>query len=424
MAKLEYIDLEQTVLGLLIRNGSLINSVKLQTDDFSQQSHQIIFDAINQVSSKGLAVDIITVGESIEKEFRTVDMEYITNLATKSGGSQANLQHYASNIKRAARLRKARDIAHGIKVQIEEDQNCETLIERSIQQLMAIDADLKNYEHTLTEAIGAAAEIIDTASQNDGLIGITTGLSELDESIGGFHNSDLFVVGARPAMGKTALLFNFAHAANVPCGIISAEQNHAQAGLRFIAMEGEINSQRMRSAKLQQHEWAKLATTMNALKGKPVFINDEPGIDILSLTRQARVWKQNNGIKMLCVDYIQKIKGSSNRQSAMERVTEVTGTLKDLARELEIPVIALSQVNRAADQLDYPPGPSHLSDASAVEKEADTIITMFSNDELKSHSQILLHICKNRHGPTGDVTVNYLGPFFKFQDAGPREAAA
>lgn len=423
MAKLSYIQIEQAVLSVLMYDDTALSQCKLVASDFSQQSHQVIFSAINEVASKGLVIDLISVADCIERKYRTVDMEYLGDLLTKAFGSVRNMGMYCKHIRTAARLRAARDIAMNMQHQIELSDDCEGVVEQAIQQLMAIDSEVKNYEHTIGQSAQAALDMVDLASKKNGLIGITTGLTELDESLGGFHDSDLIVIGARPAKGKTALMLNCAHSANVPVGIISAEQNHEQAGLRIISMAGEIDSKNLRTARLSRNEWDRLSGTVSGLHDREIYINDEPGIDIITLSRQARMWKLNHGIRVLFVDYIQKIRGSSSKQLAVERVTEVVTTLKDLARELNIPVVALSQVNREADKIDAPPGPSHLSDASAVEKEADTIITMFQNKALLDASQMLLHICKNRHGPTGDVTVNYLGKFFKFTDQGPRYAA-
>lgn len=416
MAKLEFINVEQTILGLLLDDGSLISQCSLSIDDFSQQSHRVIFDSINHISAKGHAVDIVSVGEHIESKYQKVDMNYLAELVSKCFGNGENMGKFCDMVKNASRMRKAKEIAISIQKTIELDGDCDNVVERAIQSLMLIDKDIKKYEHTMSECVDSALEFYDKASERGGLIGITSGLVELDEALGGFHESDLLVIGARPAMGKTALLFNFANACKVPCGIISAEQGHTQAGLRFLSIAGDINSQNIRRARMTEIEFSRLPGTVTKLKEMPIFVNDEPGINITTLMRQARAWKQNNGIQILFVDYIQKIKGSVQRQTTIDRVSEVVGSLKDLARELEIPVVALSQVNRAAEQLDHPPGPSHLSDASAVEKEADSIITMFKNVDMTAKGQILLNICKNRHGPCGDVTVNYHGPFFKFTD--------
>jgi len=179
-------------------------------------------------------------------------------------------------------------------------------------------------------------------------------------------------------------------------------------------MEGLINSKNFRSANMTDLEYGRMPRTVANLKDRQIFFNDETGIDINSLVSQARRWKQERDIGMIIVDYIQKIKGSSKGQSSLDRVTEVVTTLKDLAKELQVPVIALSQVNRAADSHEGPPKPSHLSDASACEKEADTIITMYRNDDMVSRGKTMLSICKNRHGPIGDVMVDYQGAYFKF----------
>lgn len=422
MAKLEHIQIEQDLLGLLISDPSLITRVNLTDSDFSQQTHQIIYSAIQEVQNKGHAIDILTVAQVIEDRYRTVDLEYLTNISVNKLAVASNIEHFCTMLKESSRLRQARSVALNIQYQIEQDDG-HGVVERAIQDLMAIDAEIKKYDHTIAEAVDSALDMYNKAAEKGGLIGIPTGLTELDETLGGFHDEDLIVIAARPSVGKTAMLLNCSNACKLPHGIASAEQNKEQDALRLISMNGEINSQHLRHAKLTESEFSRLASAVSDLRRRKIYINDEPGINITSLMRQARVWKQNFDIKILFVDYIQKIKGSSQRQSKIESVTEVVCSLKDLARELKIPVVALSQVNREADKHNGPPEPYHLSNAGAVEQEADSIVTMYVNEELKQSSQILLHICKNRHGPCGDITVNYFGKFFKFTDKGPRQAS-
>lgn len=410
------ISIEQNVLGLLLDDGSRITQCDLEKEDFSVKSHQVIYESILQVLSNDNIVDVVSVGSIIEREYNNnVDMPYMIELITKCAASPDNLKHFCEITKKASELRQAKTILSRSLFELDGNDN-KNVVSETIKQLMDLDRASKKYEHTMKDAVIAAMEIYEEASKRGGLIGITSGLSELDDALGGFHPSDLIIVGARPAVGKTALAFNFALTSTSPVGVISAEQDHSQAGLRFIAMEGLINSKNFRSANMTELEYGRMPRTVQNLKDRQIFFNDETGIDINSLQRQARRWKHERNIGMLVVDYIQKIKGSVKGQGSTDRVTDVVTTLKDLAKELQIPVIALSQVNRAADQIDGPPGPGHLSDASACEKEADTIITMYRNDDMQARGKTLLHICKNRHGPTGDVLVDYQGPYFKFTD--------
>lgn len=421
MSSKQNIMFEQDILGLLLYDGSSISKCNLSHSDFSQRSHQIIFSAIQQVISKGQIVDVVSVSELIEKEYGvdSLDMEYMANLILNRHLSEENIEHFCLVIKKNADYRQAKIIFESAIFELDKETPSDGIVSQAIKSLMELDRVTQKYDHTMKDSIISALESYETASEMKGLIGITTGIQGLDDALGGFHDSDLVIVGARPAVGKTAIAFNFAHSSTKPVGIISAEQDHAQAGARFISMEGRINSKNFRSARLTELEYGRLGNTVKTLEEKPIFINDEPGIDINAIQRQARRWKQERDIGILFVDYIQKIKGSDKRASTLDRVTEVVNSLKDLARELRIPVIALAQVNRAADNLDGPPGLSHLSDASACEKEADSIITMYRDDDMREKGKTLLHICKNRHGPTGDVLVNYEGMYFKFTDSLP-----
>lgn len=418
MQKSTYLQLEQEILALIISNRCPAAECTLDASDFSQRSNAVIYQAIQNVITAGHAIDIISIAEDIETTYggEFVATEYMAKLIESSTASARNMMTFCEKVKGASELRQARHILGNALTRIENNQ-ANGVVEDTIKELMQIDHGKQKHEHTIKEAVAAAIEVYQEASEKKGMIGVPTGLDGLDDALGGFHDSDLVIVGARPATGKTALAFNFANHANKPAGIISAEQDYSQAGLRFISMEGLINSKNLRSANMTEKEYGRMPRTVDNLKNKPIFFNDEPGISITSLVRQARRWKQDRNIGIMFVDYIQKIKGTDKRQSTVERVTEVVNTLKDLARELNIPVVALSQVNREADKLNEPPGPAHLSDASACEKEADAIITMYRNNDLRERNLTLLHICKNRHGPTGDIVVNYDGRFFRFTDA-------
>jgi len=416
---MENIAIEQNILGLLLDDGTRFTQCNIQSTDFSLRSHQVLFESIQQVISDKHAVDVVSVGEVIERTYGSqfVNMPFMVELVTKCAASPDNIGHFSEIVKNASELTKAKNIVSQALFDLESEKNNKTVVSDTIKSLMELDRVTKKYEHSMKDAVISAIETYEEASQRGGLIGVTSGLSELDDALGGFHKSDLIIVGARPAVGKTALAFNFAAHSTVPVGIISAEQDYSQAGLRFIAMEGLINSKNFRSAKMTEFEYNRLPRTVENLKDRQIYFNDEPGIDINTIERQARRWKQERNMGMLVVDYIQKIKGTVKGQGSTDRVTDVVTTLKDLGKELQIPIIALSQCNRASDQIEGPPGTGNLSDASACEKEADVIITMYRNDDMLERGKTLLHICKNRHGPTGDVLVDYQGPYFKFTDS-------
>ena len=413
------ITIEQNILGLLLDDGSRIAQCNLALEDFTVRTHQIIFESIQQVIAKNVAVDIVTVGEHIEKSFGAgfVDMTFLLELVTKCAALPENMEHFSSTIKKVSTHNKARQIMSTALMGLDSGIESSEVVAQAIKTLMGLENAKKKYEHTLKDAVIASMEAYQEASNHGGMIGVASGLTELDDSLGGFHRSDLIIIGARPAVGKTALAINFANNADCPVGFVSAEQSFEQIGSRLICIDGMIDSKNYRAASMTEFEYNRMVPTVNNLKNKPIYINDEPGISISTVQAQARRWKQERNIGILFVDYVQKLKGTSKSASNIDRVTEIVITLKELAKELDIPIVGISKVTRAADNLDGPPEMGHLSDASICEYESDEVITMYSNDDLKSRGKILLHICKNRHGPIGDILVDYQGKYFKFTDS-------
>lgn len=414
------ISVEQQLLYVLFTNGHLLSKCSLTSADFSQQTDQIIYQSMVEVAADNKPIDMVSIAEHIETKFRTVDMKYLGSILEKGIGVPGSLDNYVNIIRDGARKRKAKQIAWNLQNHIDSNLEIDP-VQLAIKELMEIDRNQQSFDRTINECLQAGLEQVQSAFNSEGLVGITTGLSDLDEAIGGYHKTDLYVIGARPAMGKTAFLFSSALASDACVGVISAEQGHAQAGLRCISIAGCVNSQNLRSAKLSEAEWSKIsAGTINAQK-KNMFVNDEPGINITNLVRQARIWKFNNKLEILFVDYIQKIKGSNPRATKTEQVTEVTQALKQLARELEIPVVALAQVKRDVESRpNRRPGAGDMADASEIEKEADAIFTLYRDEVYDPDTQFIgiaeIDICKNRHGPIGVVSCRYIGKYFQFKD--------
>lgn len=411
---------EQQILYVLIKNPSLLSQCDLLPEDFSTQTDGMIFGSMLEVAANNLPVDIITIAEHLENKYRALELKYLGELVENGFGLEASIKTYCDMVKKASRKRQGSEIARHLQQQLLENYGGDPIGE-AITKLMAIDKSSSNYSHTLKEALKLSVEAMQEAFEADGVVGIKTGLTELDEITGGFNNTDLIVVGARPAMGKTALLLGMCLASEKIGGIISAEQGAQQAASRFISMKGSLNSQKLRTADLNEAEWSLLSGTVVALQKLPIYINDQPGIDIGSLVRQAREWKFNEGLEILYVDYIQKIKGSNPKDPKWMQVTEVTGTLKNLARELKIPIVALAQVKREVDsRTDARPKIGDMSDASEIEKEADVIMTLYRDEAYKIDSEYKgiaeIGIEKNRHGPTGDIRAKFIGQYFQFKD--------
>lgn len=414
-------NIEQQLLYVLFTNGYLITKCPLNPDDFGNETNRIIYQSMIEVDQQNKPIDIISIAEHIENRYRSVDMEYLGNLFEKGVGVSGSFDNYVNMIRETSRTNKAKQIAFNLQSQLEENFNDYDPIQSAIKALMEVDSNKQSFDKTIKECLEAGLKLVQEAHEQGGLVGITTGLKDLDETIGGYHKSDLYVFGARPAMGKTAFLFCSALANDQVTGIISAEQGHAQAGLRFISISGSVHSQNMRSANLNESEWSRITAGTVKAQSKKIFLNDEPGITITNLIKQARLWKFNNNLEILFVDYIQKIKGTNPNAKKYEQVTEVVGALKQLARELNIPVVALAQVKRDVDtRSDKRPKLGDMSDASEIEKEADCIFTLYRDEVYDEHSNYKgvaeIDAVKNRHGPTGVIRCLFEGKYFQFKD--------
>jgi replicative DNA helicase len=247
---------------------------------------------------------------------------------------------------------------------------------------------------------------------------LSTGLKALDKMLGGFHDSDLIIVAGRPAMGKTAIMLNMALKCGGVVGVMSGEQPAEQMAMRMVAMRGRVDLEKMRSVgRMQGDDWKRVTSGFKMLlDDSTVLINDKPMPTMADIQRQARKWKHQNGIKALFIDYIQRIGGGDKRTPKHEQIGEIAKGLKTLARELNIPVIALAQVSRDVEKRAVKvPGMADISDSSEIEKEADQVITLYRdevynmNTDEKGIMQVV--VCKNRHGQVGTVKVAWLAQY-------------
>ncbi|MCZ4284575.1 hypothetical protein O4H29_06970 [Marinobacter salarius] len=415
---------EQGIICMAIRNNSRMQNCDLEAYEFESWQNQEIYRVVQSLVNAGKVADLITVCEELEQSCPGQEfLPYIKQLVDDSW-SINSFEQCCEIVRGDYRKLQAMEIANDLKRGLESgDQS--TAVDTAIQQLMSLNTVGRNFDHDMAGVMAAGIRMVDEAMDSQGLIGVDTGLPDLNECLGGFHKTDLIVVGARPAMGKTALMLNLALAAKKSVGIISAEQGHEQMGLRLISIEGSLDSQKLRTGGFYDEEWDTLKKAVNRLQVKSIRVNDEPGISISKIIRQARDWKFKYGIEALYVDYLQKIRATDKRMKKHEQVGEVAGLLKNLARELEIPVIALAQVNRDCEKRpNKRPMNSDLADASEIEKEADEILFLYRDEVYNADSQdkgiAEIDISKNRHGPTGMVRCAFIGKFMQFKELAPK----
>lgn len=416
------IESEQSVLGGLMLAPIRADAVfeRLTADDFFRRDHRAIFRAIADLSGRGQPFDTVTMAEWFNSHglVDEVDPSYVLDLANNTP-SAANILAYAEIVSRKSTLRKVLDIATEACSSIYGGEDG-PILDETIGRLMSLQKIDTRHEFTLRQAMSMAYKEAQEARAKGGkIVGIPTGLIDMDAMLGGWHNSDLSIVGARPAMGKTALLLNFALACKVPCGIISAEQPAQQVGARVMSIESHVDAIKMRNGKLDDNDAFKLSNAVARLIGTPCMVYDRSAPTIADVVRISRKWKHEMGLRILFVDYVQRIEGTDRRERKFERVGEVVRGLKDIARDLEIPVVALGQVGRQVEaRTDKRPQMGDMSDSSEIEKEADQILTLYRdevyNEDSPDKGVAEIYVEKNRHGPTGLVKACWIAPSMRF----------
>lgn len=420
-------DAEEAVIGgLLIDPAKLeLIALNLAPDDFYRRDHGEIYRAILVLTGSGKTADAVTLGDAFpdirDRAFELARQAY----------SSAMVSAYAKIIREKSVRRKLIAAAMALGDQAfgnEEPTN--DLLASTIGSLMAMQKSESTSEYTLRQAMTMAYRGAQEARKRGGRIpGIATGFRKLDDLLGGWHDSDLIVVGARPSMGKTALLLKFAMEANVPCGIISAEQPAHQVGARVLSAHSHVPAFKFRNGAFEAEEVERLLASAKQLADYGCMIYDRSRPKLSDVVRMARKWKQQNGIRALFVDYVQRIEADhvGRNTPKNERVGEVAAGLKTLARDLEIPVIALGQVNRKVEERhDKRPHMADLSDSSEIEKEADEVLMLYReavyydkvNEDNKPVRENVaeINVEKNRHGPVGYIECAWMKETMRFEE--------
>jgi len=422
---------EKAVIGALLKIPTAIDEIDLLPDDFAIETYRTIYQVIVDMVASSETVDVLTVSSLLNKTYpRDDDWMAVVGRSAYDCISALNISAHADLVKSDSRVRSAKEIASNLLNSIDRENESSDVIDIAVQSLMELSVTRKNYEYSISQSLLAAVDLIETARESDGTVGIQTGLIELDKILSGFHDSDLYIVAARPAMGKTAVLLNFIDNSNEAVGVISAEQPHEQIGLRLISINGSVNAHHMRTGQLDELGYKKVTiATTRMHQDQNIWINDKSGITIMEVIRQARKWKHQHKIKALYIDYVQRIKWTDQKMARWEQVGNVVMALKELARELQIPVIALAQVNRNVESRDNKrPHMGDIANSSEIEKEADCIITLYRDEVYDNKTEdkglIEIDVLKNRHGPTGFIKFVWDERYMKVKDLDVRQYAS
>lgn len=409
---------EEAVIGGLLNDNMRFHDVAplLSIDHFTSPQRARVYGAIRDRVLAGEPADTVTIGEVLPDDF-----DYCIDLAgtTPGGGSAVT---YAGIVRENWRRREA--VSVGLRLVSAARGAEEGAVDAAIAALMALNSTVTECEFTGKQAMKMAMDLVQVAyDAGGGLPGITTGLAALDDILGGFHDSDLTIIGARPAMGKTALMGSLAEAAadkGKRPGIISAEQPAVQMALRRASMVSGVSASRMRAGKVDDEDWARMTMGVRTTNARDMWIYDRSAVTLDELVSVARKWKHTHGIGILYIDYAQRI-----RVPGVERITEVSEVargMKNLARDLNIPVVALAQVKAAVDtRPDKRPTQGDLANSDELTREADQILMLYrdcvySKDPNCNRTIAEILIEKNRHGPTGFKRVHFAEETMRFGD--------
>ena len=422
---------EQAVLGsMLTDQDAVIEAIeKLKPEDFYREDNKYIYEAMLNLYNKAEPIDIITVKSELISmgKFEVIGgFEYLGVLPDKVP-LVSNAEKYVEIVEEKALLRKLIKASNEIielgYSQNEEIENVMNQAERKIFDIMQ-GKNQKGFSVIKDVLVESFAEIEKLYNQKEAITGVPTGFIDLDYKTAGLHNSDLILVAARPAMGKSAFALNIATNAainaKIPVAIFSLEMSKTQLVKRMLCSEATVDSNKLRTGKIEEEDWAKLANALGPLSEAPIYIDETAEITAAEIRAKCRKLKLEKNIGLVVIDYLQLIQGNGKRNSNREQeISEITRSLKILAKELDIPIIALSQLSRAAEQrADHRPMLADLRESGAIEQDADIVMFLYRDDyynpdsNKKNTAEVIL--AKHRSGSTGTVELLWMGNFTKF----------
>ena len=427
------IEAEQSVVGAILmdRDAITVAAEIICGDDFYQKAYGVIFDSVIELFNEGKPVDLITLQNRLREKAvpeEISSLEFVRDLVTAVPTS-ANVKYYAEIVSEKATLRRLIKMNEAIADECYQGQEpLEAILERTEKQVFELVQNRGgNGEYVpIKQVVLNALEKIEKASKSKGTVtGIPTGFIDLDYKTSGLQPSDLILVAARPSMGKTAFVLNIAQymafRKDVTVAIFSLEMSKEQLINRMFSLESSVDAQKLRTGQLNDQEWERLIESAGVIGKSKLMIDDTPGISIAELRSKCRRMKQENGLSMIIIDYLQLMSGSGGRSSdsRQQEISDISRSLKEIARELQVPVLALSQLSRAVEQRpDHRPMLSDLRESGAIEQDADVVMFLYRDDyynkdsEKKNIAEVI--IAKQRNGPIGTVELAWLPNLTKF----------
>ena len=414
------LEAERSILGSILLEARALHQAQeiLREEDFYRDGHRRIYRVMASLANRSSAIDAVTIKDEL---LRAGDLDavggtaYIGSLVDGVPRS-ANVEHYAKIVKEKAILRSLIGAGNRIvNLCFEGEAGAESLLDEAQKQVFSIaEGNLRSGFVPMRDVAIPTLEYIDQLQQRRELItGIPTGFERLDELTSGFQNGDLIIIAARPSMGKTALALNIAQHAAIrdgrTVGIFSLEMSREQLFMRMLCAEAPVDAHLLRTGRLGRGEWANLHKAFERLTEAKLFIDDSPGLTIFEMRAKARRLQAERGLDLLIVDYLQLMRGGSRYEGRTQEVSEISRSLKSLAKELRVPLIALSQLSRAPEQSggDQRPKLSHLRDSGAIEQDADVVLFIYREEMYKQTEEnrglAELIIGKQRNGPSNET---------------------
>jgi replicative DNA helicase len=430
----QHIEAEQSILGGILIENEAINRVTeiLDGDDFYREAHRKIFNALINLSERDEPADLIT----LTNELRKIDQldsiggaSYLASLID-SVPTAANIQYYAKIVKEKAILRKLIQTSTEIITQSYEDRgDVEVFLDEAERSIFEIsEKRVRPSFYPIREIVKESFVTIEKLfKKKEAVTGVASGFKELDRMTAGFQPSDLIIIAGRPSMGKTAFCLDVAEYAaidnKVPVAIFSLEMSKEQLVIRMLCSQANVEGTRLRTGYLNESDWPKLTIAAGSLSESPIFIDDTAALSVLEMRAKARRLKADHGLGMVIVDYLQLMKGRARVESRQQEISEISRSLKALAKELAIPVIAVSQLSRKTEErTGNRPQLSDLRESGAIEQDADLILFIYRDEvynrdpDNPNRGKAEVIIGKQRNGPIGKIDLAFLDKFTSFKD--------
>ena len=425
------VEAERSILGAILLDNTVCNQAIefLKRDDFFLDSHRRIFDKMVALSERLSSIDMVTLSDELRRAAEFEQIGGATYIASLIDGVPRtdNIEHYARIVKKKSMLRKLITASNQIIARaFDEEDDADIIIDQAEQAIFQIAEDKvrQGFQYIGTVAQKRLEQIEQMADRPEMITGVPTGFVDFDHLTSGLQRQDLIIIAARPSMGKTALALNMAQYAarnGSVVGIFSLEMSAEQLASRLLCSEARVDAHRLRTGFLNREEWARLGDALRRLCETKVYIDDTPGAGVLEMRAKARRLKAEHGLDLLVVDYLQLMSGRGRIESRQQEVSQISRDLKTLAKELDIPVLALSQLSRAPEtRSEHKPQLSDLRESGAIEQDADVVCFIFreevynETDENRGRAELL--IAKQRNGPTGTVDLRFTPSSMRFDN--------